>query len=232
MAQALWLSLQVTTVATTVIVLLGLPTAYLFARRTFPGKAILEALILLPLVLPPSVVGYYLLVGAGPRNPLMAALRFDLLFTWQAAALAAAVVGLPLMVQASKAAIASVDPAVENAARTLGSTEIEIFRRITLPLARRGIVAGILLGAARAFGEFGATLMVASSIPGRTQTVPLAIYDAVQAGRYTDARSLVLLTTLLVFASILVVQRLERQAPGPRRESRRTGGRQRGGGGR
>jgi molybdate transport system permease protein len=127
------------------------------------------------------------------------------------------VVGLPLMVQAAKAAIASVDPAVENAARTLGSTELEIFRRITLPLARRGIIAGVLLGAARAFGEFGATLMVAGSIPGRTQTVPLAIYDAVQAGRYADARALVLLTTVLVFASILVVQHLEPQGPGPRR---------------
>jgi molybdate transport system permease protein len=141
----------------------------------------------------------------------------DLLFTWQGAALASTVVGLPLMVQAGKAAIASVDPAVENAARTLGSTELEVFGRITLPLARRGIIAGVLLGAARAFGEFGATLMVAGSIPGRTQTVPLAIYDAVQAGRYTDARALVLLTTVLVFASILVVQHLERQGSGARR---------------
>jgi molybdate transport system permease protein len=213
---ALWLSLKVTTIASFAIVLIGLPIAYLFARRAFPGKALFEAAILLPLVLPPSVVGYYLLIGAGPRNPLTTALPFDLLFTWQAAALASAVVGLPLMVQASKAAIASVDPAVENAARTLGSTEFEIFGRITLPLARRGIIAGVLLGAARAFGEFGATLMVAGSIPGRTQTVPLAIYDAVQAGRYTDARALVLLTTVLVFVSILVVQHLERQGPGPR----------------
>jgi molybdate transport system permease protein len=216
-AGALWLSFKVTTVASFAIVLIGLPIAYLFARRAFPGKALLEAAILLPLVLPPSVVGYYLLIGVGPRNPLTAAFPFDLLFTWQAAALASAVVGLPLMVQASKAAIASVDPAVENAARTLGSTELEIFGRITLPLARRGIIAGVLLGAARAFGEFGATLMVAGSIPGRTQTVPLAIYDAVQAGRYTDARALVLLTTVLVFVSILVVQHLERQGPGPRR---------------
>jgi molybdate transport system permease protein len=214
---ALWLSLKVTTVATVAIVLVGLPVAWLFARRAFPGKTFLEAAILLPLVLPPSVVGYYLLIGAGPANPMAAALPFDLLFTWQGAALASAVVGLPLMVQAAKAAIASVDPAVENAARTLGSTELEIFRRITLPLARRGIIAGVLLGAARAFGEFGATLMVAGSIPGRTQTVPLAIYDAVQAGRYADARALVLLTTVLVFASILVVQHLEPQGPGPRR---------------
>jgi hypothetical protein len=118
------------------------------------------------------------------------------------------------MVQAAKAAIASVDPAVENAARTLGSTEFEIFGRSTLPLARRGIIAGALLGAARAFGEFGATLMVAGSIPSRTQTAPLAIYDAVQAGRYADARALGLLTTALVFASILVVQHLAAK-PGP-----------------
>lgn len=206
---ALWLSFQVTAVATIAITLVGLPLAHLLARRSFRGKSVLQAVILLPLVLPPSVLGYYLLIGVGPANPLAGAVRLDLLFTWQAAALASTVVGLPLMVQASKAAIASVDPAVENAARTVGSTELEVFRDITLPLARRGIVVGVLLGAARAFGEFGATLMVAGNIPGRTQTVPLAIYDAVQAGRYGDARALVLLTTVLVFASILIVQRLE-----------------------
>lgn len=223
MVSALWLSLQVTAAATVAIIVIGLPLAHAFARRTFPGKAILEAAIILPLVLPPSVVGFYLLVGVGPRNPLAAALPIDLLFTWQAAALASAVVGLPLMVQASKAAIASVDPAIENTARTLGSTELEVFTRVTLPLARRGLIAGILLGAARAFGEFGATLMVAGSIPGRTQTVPLAIYDAVQAGRYGDANALVALTTLLVFASILIVQRLERQgAAAARREQAAT----------
>jgi molybdate transport system permease protein len=114
------------------------------------------------------------------------------------------------MVQASKAAIANVNPALENAARVLGAGEGEVFFRITLPLAKRGILAGVVLAAARAFGEFGATLMVAGSIPGRTQTVPLAIYDAVQAGRYGDANALVLLTTTLAFFSLLVVRQLER----------------------
>lgn len=234
---ALVLSARVTIAATIIIVVVGLPVAWVLARWEFIGKAVIEAAIFLPLVLPPSVVGYYLLVGMGPGGAA-AVLRLDLLFTWHAAALASAVVGLPLMIQAAKAAIASVDPVIENAARTLGSTELEIFRRVTLPLAQRGIVAGVLLGAARAFGEFGATLMVAGSIPGRTQTVPLAIYDAVQAGRYADARALVLLTTVLVFTSILVIQRLERSGigssgrgpshpAGPSKPPRRTGPKER-----
>jgi len=202
------LSLLVTAVATAVIVLVGVPVAYLLARRRFAGHTLVETLILMPLVLPPSVVGYYLLLGLGEAGPLAGA-GVRLLFTWQGAALASAVVGLPLMVKSTKAAILSVDPALENAARVCGSAEWEVFFRITLPLARRGVAAGVVLGAARAFGEFGATLMVAGSIPGRTQTLPLAIYDAVQAGRYGDAHMLVLLTTVLAFASLLVVARLE-----------------------
>jgi molybdate transport system permease protein len=211
----LQLSVLVTLVATICIVAIGMPLAWLLARRRCPGHVLLETLILLPLVLPPSVVGYYLLLGLGDAGPLTSA-GVHLLFTWQGAALAAAVVGLPLMVKSAKAAIASVDPALENAARVCGSGEWEVFRRITLPLARRGIAAGVVLGAARAFGEFGATLMVAGSIPGRTQTLPLAIYDAVQAGRYGDAHSLVLLTSVLAFVSLLVVARLERASDAQR----------------
>lgn len=219
----LLLSTLVTTVAVAGIVVVGMPLAWLLARRSFPGDVLLETLILLPLVLPPSVVGYYLLIGLGDTGPLTAA-GVHLLFTWQGAALASTVVGLPLMVKSAKAAIASVDPALENAARVCGSGEWEVFRRITLPLARRGIAAGIVLGGARAFGEFGATLMVAGSIPGRTQTLPLAIYDAVQAGRYGDAHSLVLLTSVLAFLSLLAVARLEQaggrfQAHGARARS-------------
>jgi molybdate transport system permease protein len=204
----LQLSGLVTLVATAAIVVVGLPLAWLLARHRFPGHVLFETLILLPLVLPPSVVGYYLLLGLGDAGPLTTA-GVHLLFTWQGAALASTVVGLPLMVKSAKAAIASVDPALENAARVCGSGEWEVFTRITLPLARRGIAAGTVLGAARAFGEFGATLMVAGSIPGRTQTMPLAIYDAVQAGRYSDAHSLVLLTSVLAFVSLLAVARLE-----------------------
>jgi molybdate transport system permease protein len=208
-ADALRLSALVTGVATVIIVAAGLPLGRLFARRTFPGKSFAEALVLLPLVLPPSVVGYYLLVGMGAGNPVVAATGWNLLFTWQAAAVASSVVGLPLMVMATRAALESVSPALENAARVCGATETEVFFRITLPLAKRGVIAGIILGAARAFGEFGATLMVAGSIPGRTQTMPLAIYDAVQAGRTADAHTLVLLTSVLAFLSIWIVRRMQ-----------------------
>jgi molybdate transport system permease protein len=208
-SDALLLSLRVTVLATAIIALLGLPLAQLLARRTFPGKSLLETAILLPLVLPPSVIGYYLLVGLGSQSPLSAWTGWSVLFTWQAATIASAVVGLPLMVQAARAAIESVNPALENTARVLGSSELEVFLRVTLPLARRGVAAGLVLGAARAFGEFGATLMVAGNIPGRTQTVPLAIYDAMQAGRQSDATLLVLLTTALAFTSIWVVRTLQ-----------------------
>jgi molybdate transport system permease protein len=208
----LQLSLLVTACATVLIILFGIPLAWVLARRRFPGHVLVETLILLPLVLPPSVVGYYLLLGLGTGGPLDGA-GVRLLFTWQAAVVAATVVGLPLMVKSARAAIGSVDPALENAARVCGSPEWEVFARITLPLARRGIIAGIVLGAARAFGEFGATLMVAGSIPGRTQTLPLAIYDAVQAGRYSDAHMLVLLTSVLAFLSLLAVAWLERADP-------------------
>ncbi|GIX49639.1 MAG: molybdenum ABC transporter permease subunit [Candidatus Tectimicrobiota bacterium] len=204
------LSAQVTAVATLLILGLGLALGWLLARCRFPGQTLLETLITLPLVLPPSVVGYYLLLALGRGSPLVEWLGLRLLFTWPAAALAAAVVGLPLMVQAARAAIASVDPALENAARTLGSSELEIFWRVTLPLARRGILAGLVLGAARALGEFGATLMVAGNIPGRTQTLPLAIYDAVQNQQYGAANRMVLLLTAVGFLCLWWVRRLER----------------------
>src|SRR6185436_1742495 len=126
--------------------------------------------------------------------------HLQIVFTWPAAAIASAIVGLPLMVQASRAAVAGVDPVLENAARTLGSSEWEILWRVTLPLARRGVVAGLILGSARALGEFGATLMVAGNIPGQTQTLPLAIYDAVQGRRYDQARMMVIVMTTLAFA--------------------------------
>ncbi|HSJ23703.1 MAG TPA: molybdate ABC transporter permease subunit [Longimicrobiales bacterium] len=207
----LQLSGLVTVVATTAIVAVGVPLAWLLARQRLPGGVLIETLILLPLVLPPSVVGYYLLMGLGEAGPL-AAVGVRLLFTWQGAAVASAVVGLPLLVKSGKAAFASVDAALEDAARVCGSSEWEVFTRVTLPLARRGLAAGVVLAAARAFGEFGATLMVAGSIPGRTQTLPLAIYDAVQAGRYADAHTLVLLTSVLAFLSLLLVARLERDS--------------------
>lgn len=203
------LSLRVTAVATLLILVVGLGLAWLLARRRFPGQTLIEALINLPLVLPPSVVGYYLLLGLGRGSPVVEWLGLHLLFTWPAATVASAVVGLPLMVQAARAAIANVDPALENAARTLGSSEPEIFWRVTLPLARRGILAGLVLGATRALGEFGATLMIAGNIPGRTQTLPLAIYDAVQNQQYNLANGMVLVMTALGFLSLWGVRRME-----------------------
>ena len=207
--QALLLSLQVTAVASVLIFVFGLALALLFARKHFPGRLIAETIVTLPMVLPPTVVGYYLLMFLGQGGPIVRWLGMHVLFTWQAAAVASAVAGLPLMVLSARAAIANVDPALENAARGLGSSEAGVFFRVTLPLARRGVLVGLLLGSARALGEFGATLMVAGNIPGRTQTMPLAIYDAVQTGRYDLANQMVLLMTALAFMGLWWVRRIE-----------------------
>lgn len=219
---ALLLSLRVTAVATVLMMAVGLPLALLLARRRFRGATLVEALISLPLVLPPTVVGYYLLRALGRGSPVVEWFGWRILFTWGAAAIASAVVGLPLLVLSARAAIAGVDPTLENAARTLGSSEPVVLWRITLPLARRGILAGLVLASARALGEFGATLMVAGNIPGRTQTLPLAIYDAVQNRSYAQANGMVLLMTLLAFVSLWAVRRFERPRP-PRRAADTTG---------
>jgi molybdate transport system permease protein len=207
---ALRLSLQVTIVATIILFVIGLTLGVLLARFRVRGQIIIETIIFLPLVLPPSVIGYFLLLTLGRGSPIVEWFHFNLLFTWQAAAIASAVVGLPLMVQSARAAIAGVDQVLENAARTLGSSELEILWRVTLPLARRGVIAGLILGAARALGEFGATLMVAGNIPGQTQTLPLAIYDAVQARRYEQAQMMVIVMTAVAFLGLWCVRQLER----------------------
>jgi molybdate transport system permease protein len=212
--QPVVLSLQVTLVAAILIFVLGLALALLLARVRFRGKTMLESVISLPLVLPPSVVGYYLLLALGRGSPVVEWLGWRILFTWPAAVVAGTVVGLPLMVQAARAAVAGVDPDLEHAARTLGSSEPAVLWRVTLPLARRGILAGLVLGATRALGEFGATLMVAGNIPGRTQTLPLAIYDAVQNRQYGMANWMVLLITVLAFIVLWLVRRVERTRGG------------------
>ncbi len=218
--EAIWdplrITLQVTVLGTAILGVAGLALGVLLARVRFPGRTLLEVLILLPLVLPPSVVGYFLLVGLGRGGPVREWLGVDLLFTWVAAALASAVVGLPLMVQAVRAAVAGVNPSLEDAARTLGSSEREVFWRVTLPLAKRGVLAGLVLGGARAMGEFGATLMVAGSIPGRTQTLPLAIYDAVLVQDYSLANQMVLIMTSLAFLGLWWVRRQEEPRRSPR----------------
>lgn len=198
-----------TVVATFVLFVVGLLLGVLLARYRVRGQIIIETIIFLPLVLPPSVIGYFLLLALGRGSPMVEWFHVRLLFTWQSAAIASAVVGLPLMVQSARAAIANVDQVLENAARTLGSSEFEILWRVTLPLARRGVIAGLILGGARALGEFGATLMVAGNIPGQTQTLRLAIYDAVQAQRYEQARMMVIVMTSVAFVGLWCVRQLE-----------------------
>jgi len=208
------LSLKVALISLGVVTCLGLPLSRLLARRDFPGKEALEALITLPLVLPPSVVGYLLLIMIGKNGPLgqaLASAGISIIFTWGAAVLASTVVAFPLMYQSAKAAFNSFDLNYENAARTLGAGEIKIFFTVTLPLAWPGLLAGLVLSFARALGEFGATLMVAGNIPGQTQTIPLAIYFAVEAGDSGTARSLAAIITVFSFMVILLVNRWARR---------------------
>lgn len=204
------LSLRVAFIALFAVTCLGLPLARILARREFPGKDMLEAALTLPLVLPPSVIGYGLLMVVGKNGLLgkaLANMGVSIVFTWWAAVLASTVVAFPLMYQSAKAAFKSVDVNYEKAARTLGAGELRIFFTITLPLAWPGIIAGLVLSFARALGEFGATLMVAGNIPGQTQTVPLAIYFAVGAGDNATARTLVAIITGFSFLVIFWVNR-------------------------
>ncbi|MRR58489.1 MAG: molybdate ABC transporter permease subunit [Deltaproteobacteria bacterium] len=200
------LSLKVALVAVAVDFTVGLTVARTMARKDFPGKNVLESLIILPMVLPPTVLGYGLLILLGKRGPvgrfLLETFDVQLIFTWWAAVIASAVVSFPLMYQSAKAAFAGVDVSLEQAARTLGAKELRIFLTVTLPLAWPGILAGLVLSFARALGEFGATLMVAGNIPGKTQTIPLAIYFAVETGDTAVARNLVLVITLLSFGAV------------------------------
>ncbi|HLE43606.1 MAG TPA: molybdate ABC transporter permease subunit [Methylomirabilota bacterium] len=202
------LSLQVAVTATALTLLVGLPIAWLLARRRFPGRDLVAALVVFPLVLPPTVLGYYLLVVIGSRG--LGALGLELAFTWRAAVLAAALGSIALLIKAAQAGFETVDPRLEQAARTLGRSEWSIFWVVTLPLAWRSVLAGTVLAFCRALGEFGITLMVAGSIPGRTQTLPLAIYDHVQANQMAEANLLALLSIGLVVLLLLGVSRLAR----------------------
>ncbi|MCQ2560091.1 MAG: molybdate ABC transporter permease subunit [Clostridia bacterium] len=206
----IFLSLKIAALSLLFISLTGLPLARLLARSEFQGKVLLESLITLPLVLPPSVLGYGLLVLIGKNGPigqLLAQFNLTLVFTWGAAVLASIVVAFPLMYQSAKAAFLSVNPNYEKSARTLGSSESKIFFTITLPLAWPGLMAGLVLSFARALGEFGATLMVAGNIPGKTQTIPLAIYFAVNSGDKATAQTLVIIITIFSFIVIYGVNR-------------------------
>ena len=212
---ALSLSLQVAGWATLLNLVLGIGVGYLLARKRFVGRDLLDTVLTLPMVMPPTVLGYYLLVLLGRNGWLGQWLQdtwgINLIFSLQGAVIAATVVAFPLVFKPARAAFEAIDGQMEEAGRVLGVSEIGIFLRITLPLAWRGILAGVLLGFARALGEFGATLMVAGSIPGKTQTLSIAVYEAVQAGQDAVANTLVLITSLVCIVVLLGAGRL---APG------------------
>ncbi|MBL4889919.1 MAG: ABC transporter permease subunit [Candidatus Lindowbacteria bacterium] len=214
LTSALVVSSKVTALAALIIFLAGLPLGYFFARSRSKFKFVAEILVLLPLLLPPTVLAWALLNFLGP-NGFLGFFGMNLLFTLPGAGLAAGIAGLPLMVLATRAAVSGVDPTLENAARTLGSSEWEVFSQITLPLAKKGVSAGMLLGIGRAIGEFGATLMVAGSIPGKTRTLSLLLYEAVQLGQDQVALSAVLILTALS-ALIIGVIRLLENGSGPK----------------
>ena len=200
----LWLSLRVSAIATVLAVVFGVALAYLLAKWQSRWTSVVEAVFTLPIVLPPTVLGYYLLTLLGTRSTLGRAWESlfgaPLVFTQSGAVVAATVSALPFVIRAARAAISNVDPRVEQAARVVGMSEWKVARVVTLPLAARGIGAGVALGFARALGDFGATVMVAGNIPGQTQTLPVAVYDAVQAGDEATAR-----TGSLVLGGIAVV---------------------------
>jgi len=201
------LSLRVAILATVLNALIGVPLAWALARRRFPGRAVLDLLVTMPLILPPTVTGYYLIVLFGRRGwlggPLYQMTGWSIAFTWYAAVVAATIMALPLLVRTAKAAFESVDRDLERAAFTLGRSELRTAVEVTLPLARNGILAGLVLAFARALGEFGATLMLAGNIPGKTATVPLAIYTAVQTGE--DAAALLLVVVLSALSCVVIV---------------------------
>jgi len=207
----LLLSLKVALCATLCATVLGVGVAYWLSRRQSAWRDLMDAALTLPMVLPPTVIGYYLLVLFGRRGwlgPFLADLGIALVFTWQGAVIAATVVAFPLVLKGARAAFQMVDTQYQDAARVLGVGEVAIFFRVTVPLAARGIMAGVLLAFARALGEFGATLMIAGSIPGKTQTLSIAIYEAVQAGDENTAMLLVTITSITCVLVLWVSSRL------------------------
>ena len=209
------LSLQVAAVSTMLVVLTGLLVAYVLARKNFRGKELLDVLFTIPLVLPPTVTGYYLIVLFG-RNGffgkhLYSLTGWSIMFTWYAAVLASYVVALPLMIKTARAAIESVDTNLINASYTLGHSESDTVLKVILPLAKRGIVAGAVLSFARAMGEFGATLMLAGNLPGKTNTMPIAIYSLVGSGDWSQAHLMVILLTVMSGVFLYVANRYSKR---------------------
>ena len=211
----LLLSVRVALIATAISFVLGLLFARLLTRKTVRLSFLWEGLILLPMVFPPTITGYLLLLLLGKRGPLGSILDqigIHIVFTWPAAVIASATVSLPLMYQNGKAALLGVNKRYIDAARTLGLSEGRIFRQVIFPLSLPGILGGVALAFARALGEFGTTLMIAGNIPGRTQTMPLALYSAVEGGRSAEANMYLLITVVISFALIAVVGLCQKRA--------------------
>jgi len=209
---ALRLSLKVACWATLLALVAGTGFGYLLARKRFIGRELLDAMLTLPMVMPPTVLGYYLLVIIGREGVVGAWLQhhfgINLIFTWQAAVIAAAVVAFPLVLKGARAAFEAVATQLEQAAMVLGVSPFGVFLRVTLPLAWRGVLGGTLLAFARSMGEFGATLMVAGSIPGKTQTLSIAVYEAVQAGQDDTANLLVIITSVVCVTVLVAANKL------------------------
>ena len=208
----LFITLWIASISSLLVLCSGIVIAYIFARRDFRGKELAELFVTLPLILPPTVIGYLLVILVG-KNGFLGQLIFHvlgtgILFTWQAGVIAAYTVSLPLMVRTAQAAIEAVDKELEYAAYILGRTELETALLITLPLAKRGILAGLVLSFARAVGEFGATLMLAGNIPGKTNTMSISIYSAFQAGNNELANTLVFVLILISLLSIALTVRI------------------------
>ena len=216
----LWLSLRVAAISTVLALALGLWVAWLLANHSFRWKEVVDAAVTLPLVLPPTVLGYYLLVLFGRSSPLGKIYEWivghPLVFTWQAAVVAALFHATPLLIKSARAAFENLDPSYERAARNLGASEWRLFWRVVLPLTRRSILAASALAFARALGDFGITLMIAGNIPGRTQTVALAIYDAVESGKGNVALTLVLVISVVAVVILSVANHFATSPFGPR----------------
>jgi molybdate transport system permease protein len=219
--QALWSTLAWAALATALVMVPGTLVAYLLARRDFRGKRVVSALFSLPLVLPPTAVGYLLLrlfAADGPLGRDTLGLDLDVILTWKAVVIACAVMATPLVVRTARVSFEGVDPRYEQMARTLGHGRAATFLRFTLPLAARGLLAALILGFTRAVGEFGATIILAGNIPGRTQTLATAIFSAQQAGRESEANVLLVIALLAGFAAVYATEVLShRQAAAPRR---------------
>ncbi len=214
----LLLSFRVAVIATLLALTLGLWLAWLLANRDFRGREWLDAVITLPLVFPPTVLGYYLLVVLARSSPVGRAYEAifgqTLVFTWEAAVLAATIHSIPLLVRSARAAFENADPAYARAGRSLGASEWRLFRQVTLPMARRPIVAAVVIAFARSLGDFGATLMIAGDIPGRTQTAAIAIYDAVESGDVRTAGALTLALSVITILAVYASNRLEHRRAG------------------